>query len=155
MNKVKILTIAVVVLILLNAASMAVMYKDRHGHRGPKSQLGPKALVIERLHLDEEQVKQYEVLIHAHQEMIGKKDDEMMAARKLIYKDLTRPGSPVPDSLTLVVGNIQRSIEQTHYQHFAAIRAICRPEQFEDYDVLVSDLAELFNGRKIKGSPKR
>ena len=39
---------------------------------------------------------------------------------------------------------IQKEIEKTHFQHFLEIKALCRPEQIEDFNLLSEELARIF-----------
>lgn len=141
MNKVKLLSIAVVVLLGLNIATLLIGSKH-----GPPHAEGPKQLVIDRLHLDEQQVTAYSKLIEEHQAAIKSKNDELLAARKALYADLAREGRPISDSLTLAIAVLQQDIEMIHYGHFADIRELCHPDQIAAFDLLLNDLAGLFNG---------
>ncbi|OPG93827.1 hypothetical protein B2I21_34445, partial [Chryseobacterium mucoviscidosis] len=53
--------------------------------RKPPHHSGPRNLIIERLHLDEKQIQQYDVLIQQHRMQIREKEHEMMDAKTQYY----------------------------------------------------------------------
>jgi len=154
MTKVKLLGTAVVVLVLLNIGTLAMLFTGRPGHHRPPHREGPKAVIIERLHFDAEQVKDYEVLIKKHQEAIKVQDEAMMATRSAFYHDLASTNMVKRDSMLSVIAAVQWEIEETHLEHFGKIRALCRADQLADFDALSNDLAGYFSHGK-EGPPKK
>ncbi|HQW05008.1 MAG: periplasmic heavy metal sensor [Flavobacteriales bacterium] len=144
MTKLRVLTIVVVVLALVNIAALSALYFGRPGYGGPPGKGGPKTMVIERLHLDAEQVKAYEILIAEHQEAVQRLDAELLAQRTALYQGLKTLNAVGRDSLLTAAANVERRIEATHLEHFTALRMICRPDQRTYYNALVDDLAALF-----------
>lgn len=153
MTKVKLLGIAVVGLVLLNVCTLAMLFMGRSGHHGPPRVEGPKAIIIERLHFDAEQVQAYEGLIKKHMEAIQAKDKAMMAKRSALYHEIAEPNRATRDSLLSVIAAIQWDIEDTHLEHFAGIRALCRTDQLADFDALSNDLAGYFSHGR--GGPQK
>lgn len=155
MTKVKLLGIALVVLVLLNIGTLAMLFSGRLGHHGPPRGEGPKAIIIERLHFNAQQVKTYEGLIKKHMESIQAKDKAMMATRSALYHEIAEPNRATRDSLLSVIATGQWDIEDTHLEHFGEIRALCRPDQRADFDALVADLAAYFSHPAIGPPPSR
>ncbi|MCC6938456.1 MAG: periplasmic heavy metal sensor [Flavobacteriales bacterium] len=153
MTKVKLLGIAVVVLVLLNIGTLAMLFTRPNGRQGPPREEGPKAIIIERLHFDAEQVKAYEELIAKHQAAIRTSDEKMQATRGELYQELKGLDDPAKDSLLDALGKVQRAIEATHFAHFEEIRALCQPDQLASFNALVDDLAGYFSHPTIKGPP--
>lgn len=152
MNRTKLLTIAVVGLLLLNFGILAVMFfgKSSHPplhppHGGPKGE-GPKQIIIERLHFDEMQQKDYELLIVVHR----KETDELHEASKELHDELFSllKGDTInqreSDSLILEIANNQKAIENLNYNHFNAIKKLCKEEQVVYFNEVVNDLGKLF-----------
>lgn len=150
MTKVKLLIIAVVVLVLVNIGALSALYFGRPGHHGPPHGEGPKAIVIERLHFDADQVKAYEVLIKEHRAAIDRLDGRMMKDRELLFQGLKSAEPLAQDSLLAVIAEVERTIESTHLAHFREIRDLCRADQLPLFEDLVDDLAGLFNGPRRK-----
>jgi len=153
MTKVKLLGIAVVVLVLLNIGTLAMLFIGRPGHPHPPRGEGPKAAIIERLHFDPDQVVAYEDLIKDHQKAIKVQDEVMMATRSVFYHDLGSTNMEKRDSLLSVIAAVQWEIEETHLEHFGKIRALCRADQLADFDALSNDLAGYFSHGR--GGPQK
>lgn len=152
MNRTKLLTIAVIGLLLLNFGILGVMFfgKPSHPpmhppHGGPKGE-GPKQIIIERLHLDATQQKDYELLIVDHRS----KTDELHEASKELHDKLFSllKGDTInqrdSDSLILEIANNQKAIEDLNFAHFGAIKKLCKGEQVAFFNELVDDLGRLF-----------
>ena len=141
MTKNRVLTIAVVVLVLLNIATLTIHFMHGPmGHRPPRG--GPKHLIIERLHFDSEQVEAYEDLIRDHRHRVDSMDMLIMELRGSLYSS---HDEIVSDSLIRLIGETQSAIERVHAAHFADIRALCRPDQLPRYEELSKDLAHFFH----------
>ncbi len=151
MKKTQLLAILVVVLVLLNAATLGFLLLGRpHGPHPPhmKSEHGPKARIEERLSFTAEQEKAFQGLIEAHRSQIRAKDEEMMAARNMLYAQLSDGDTAHTDSLLAAIGRIQQEVEQVHFAHFEQIRGLCTSEQLPAYHELTKELATYFGHPK-------
>lgn len=141
MNKTKVLIITVVLMFLSN---LFLMYWVWNGnHRPPHKEEGPRNEIIERLQLDAEQVKKYDVLIQDHRHQIRTKDEEIGLLKKELYSTLNSNNAN-RDSLIELLANKQKEVENINLKHFEAIGTLCRPEQQSAYKDLVLSLSELF-----------
>ena len=159
MSKIKLLTVAVIGLLLLNLCTVGFLLmrkppKHPEG-RMPGEQEGPKNIIIEKLHFDKEQVAQYEQLIDQHQSSVRKLTDSIKNAKNDLYRSLQEVNSTDKDALIARLGSLQRQIELTHYDHFAAIRSLCKPDQLEYYNQLTKELARFFAPPKKDGPPPK
>ena len=137
MTRQVLLAVAVVVLLVLNGITLAMLFGGHHPPVGPPAKGGPKLIVIERLGFDPDQVARYEGLIVEHRATIDEKDAAIRAARIALFTDLREPSPLDRDSLITVITGLQASVERIHYDHFADVRALCRPEQLPKFDELV------------------
>lgn len=151
MTKQRLLTIAVIVLLLLNGITVALLLKGHHRPDGLLPEDRPKLMVIERLGFDEGQVEHYEALITAHRTAIGEKDAAIRTARTALFMDLQEGNNAHRDSLVAVVTDLQASVERIHYDHFADVRALCRPDQRPKFDALIGELAGFFGAHRPRG----
>ncbi len=119
----------------------------------PMEQAGPKNIIIDRLHFDKEQTAQYEQLIEQHQSAIRTLNDSIKIAKNNLYQSLTDENTAGKDSLIAKLSLLQRKIELTHYDHFASIRTLCKPDQLEAFNNLTKELARFFGHKKKKGRP--
>lgn len=141
MTRARLLSIAVVALVVLNLVTLGVLVFRKPPHPGHGKHEGPKAVIIERLKFDADQVIAYEELIHDHRARIDALDERMMELRGRLYG----AHDALPnDSLIAMIARTQGGIERTHADHFGRIRALCRPEQIPLFNDLTKDLAHYF-----------
>ena len=148
MNKIRLLTIAVIVLV---AANLYILFMFRPGHgpgpgQGPKER-GPKNMIIKKLHFNDQQIKDYEALIELHQAAIAEADKEVRQTKNELYRSLAFD-SPQEENAALIISlsEIQEKIELIHYNHFLDLKALCKDEQKADFDKLTLEIADLFAG---------
>ncbi|MBS1636012.1 MAG: periplasmic heavy metal sensor [Bacteroidetes bacterium] len=153
MSKTRLLSIALISLLLLNIAMVAVMVM-RRGHQpgqeaNAEGKREPKWIVIERLHLDKEQQAAYQMLIDAHKTKHHQLNDACRDLKNKLYSLLekTPVDSLLADSLIGQVAHKQRELEQLNFKHFQQVKAICRPEQMNDFNLLAADLVDIFAHR--------
>lgn len=117
---------------------------------------GPKNIIIEKLHFDENQIEAYQKLIDKHRQDIRKNNDHILMLKKELYSNLKNDNSKRElDSITTQIGTIQKQIEEIHFNHFIDIKALCKPNQFSKFDSLNEELTEIFNHKKQqKPTPK-
>ena len=149
MEKSKLLTISVLGLLLLNLATLAFLFlSGPKGHRRPPhgDQPQPKEIIIDQLHFDANQQKEYGKIIEWHQSEIKKLDTEIRQTKNDLYALLNQPQVNIKtkDSLLGVLNGYQKQIEQTHFKHFEDIKKLCRPDQIEDFNALTEELGRIF-----------
>jgi periplasmic protein CpxP/Spy len=147
MEKTKLLTIAVIGLLVINFGTLAFLLLNGKGHRPPHGgRPEPKYEIIERLHFDAAQQKQYDKLIDWHQANIGETDDKIREAKNKLYSQLSKPTVDLKakDSLIAVINLSQKKIEEIHFRHFEDIKKLCHKDQLDDFNALSEGLARLF-----------
>ncbi len=157
MNRTKLLTIAVLGLLLINISTLCVLILHKP-HRPPMGEVsippgeGPKRIIIERLHFDDAQQQQYQLLIDGHRKKMRELND---ATRKLhdslftLLKDASIDQSKADTLMQQIAAN-QKQTDQLNFDHFQKIKSICKPEQLNDFNELVDELGALF---APKGKP--
>ena len=142
MDKVKLLRISVGALVVLNIATLTFLAIAPH-HNRPM----PREIIIDRLHFDASQQKEYDKLIAWHRKKIDSLERKMRFTKNNLYLQLLRnaPDDKLKDSLISEVSMYQKQIEETHFRHFSDIRALCHPDQMRDFYALTGDLAQLFS----------
>ncbi|RTY93686.1 periplasmic heavy metal sensor [Flavobacterium sp. GT3R68] len=148
MDKTKLLTLAVIGLLLLNLATMGFLFLNNpKGHGGPGNRPKPQEIIIMKLHLDDKQQESYQQLIQWHRSQIDDFDYQIREAKNKLYLELVKStiDIKVKDSLIDEIANYQKKIEITHFKHFQDIKKLCRKEQLKDYDVLTEELSKIFS----------
>lgn len=143
MNKIKVLSWLVVILVIINVGvvSMMVFKKPPHPmHHEPKS------IIIEKLKLDAAQVVKYEKLITGHKRGIKVTGQQMQRLKNELYGLLNNElNEPKKDSLISEIGNCQVKIEEIHYKHFMDLKGICTKAQLPLFKKLTVEIARLFS----------
>lgn len=106
---------------------------------------GPRNEIIEKLHFDEKQVAQYDVLIHGHRSAIEKAQRELQEQKQKLYENLEAPFS---DSILQEILKVESKIEHIHFNHFKDIEKLCRPDQKKYFKALNREIARLFSPGK-------
>ncbi|WP_310558924.1 hypothetical protein [Flavobacterium sp.] len=148
MDKIKILTYAVIALLVLNLATIGfVVSKPGAGNRAE-----PREIIIEKLHLDENQQKEYEQLIDWHRGQINELDEKIRETKKELYAQLLKNQieKKTKDSLITTIAVYQKQIEATHFKHFQDIKKLCRKDQLQNYIDLTAELSRLFSPKPPK-----
>lgn len=157
MTKQKLLTIAVVGLLAINATLVGVFIFKKPSHLLPppiheihheNSPRELKDIVIEKLELNEKQIAQYEDLIKAHRNSIQQKDLMLFTTKEQLYATLSNNNNFAKDSLLNKINILQKEIEDIHYNHFIAIKALCSPTQLAQFASLTQDFARAFKPKQ-------
>ena len=154
MNKLRLLWVAVIGLIVINLALLLFLFTHQPGPMPPhgpgpgRRPEGPKRIIMERLHFDEQQVTAYEALIVQHRKAIRELEGEITDTRTSLYLTLSDTAHTGKDSLQHRLAELQEQIDKVHYDHFNDIRKLCRPDQLSYFSHLTHDLADLFSPEK-------
>lgn len=151
MERTKLLTISIIGLLLLNIATLGFLFfngfkPEGMPHEGRRQ---PKAIIIEKLHFDANQQKEYEKLIRWHRGAIDQLDDSIRQTKNKLYSGLSESSinTKTKDSLIALLNAYQKRVEETHFKHFEDIKKLCKPEQQEDFKALTEELSRIFAPR--------
>lgn len=150
MKKEKLFIIIILVLVLINSATLIMMWMNRpphppmHGH-GPHKK--PDKIIIEKLKLDESQQEKFSLLKEEHHSNMVKIDDELKGIRKEYYSMLKDNSKDIlkKDSLEYQISLLARKKEGITFDHFLQVKALCKPEQLNDFYNLTEELSEIFS----------
>lgn len=141
MNKTKFLTAALVVLVLLNLGTLTFIVFVRPPHP-PKSD--PRSVVIERLHLDQKQIEQYQLLIEQHQRQTNRIAKQIADDKNELFRLLETDDTLMRHSLLDHLGHLHRQMDVANVDHFLEIKKMCTPDQLLLFNDLTKELAFLF-----------
>lgn len=137
LTKTKLLQAAVALLLLLNVAIVVHFRLHRPPHHKRDAL---KNQVTNVLRLDESQVKAYEQLIDQHRQNIRQKEADMLAQKRQLYTLLTGDNLAQKDTLLQRIGQIQQEIERVHFDHFEAVKKLCRPDQMAYFQSIPAEI---------------
>ena len=117
MNKSKFFITLIIGLLVFNGVLFFMFIK---GHRRNE---GPKMFIIEKLHFDKEQIKNYESSIQKHREAIHHNEAIANKLRGNLYEQLKyQQDTSIVDSLIAVIAKQQYVAEKINYNHFLEIK---------------------------------
>jgi Spy/CpxP family protein refolding chaperone len=154
MNRTKLLTIAVLGLLLINLATLTFIVLRRphppikpfEESIGPRGE-GPKKLIIERLNFDSTQQMEYGKIVDAHRRKSRELNDEARNLHEKLYVLLKENAinKTKADSIIVLISENQKLKDNLNLEHFEQIKLICKPEQRDKFNALVDDLTLLFS----------
>ena len=150
MNKSKILSLLVIVMLIINIGIISYfVFMNKENSISHQKRM-PREIVIEKLSFNQEQIAAYDETIKRHQNAIRTLDDSIRNKKNQLYSRLKNNASEIDknDSLVIELGNYQKQIETTHFNHFIEIKNICKPEQLDDFNSLTSELSKIFSGKR-------
>ena len=143
MRKDKLLTIAVIGLLLLNAGTLFTLWTQNRmvtGYPPPR----PDAFIIEKLQLDAGQQAEFENMKHEHHEQVMEIDHRLRRLHHDFFA-LLQTGTPdraAADSLSGEIARIQQQKDLVTFEHFRKLRAICNPEQQHLFDTFIDEISK-------------
>ena len=144
------LIITVVVLVLLNIATLSTIWFSRPNHRFPgKPDFGAdkknhvQKLLKEELGFTDEQAEKYVTLQKKHRKDMSKLNEEFMEAKRNIFDYVLQNeiDEETLDSLKKVSLEKQSKLDNMTINHFKELKKICKPEQVEKLkDIMIKIL---------------
>jgi periplasmic protein CpxP/Spy len=148
MTTTKLLTVAVVGLLLLNLGLVGFLLWQPNKQTGPGGPppAGPQRLIIERLHLDAEQQAGYDKLVSQHRQQTHQLNNRGIELYRRYYQllKINKPEETQLLQFSREIADNQQLIATLNFKHFSDLKAICRADQQADFIKLVDDLSELF-----------
>ncbi|MEO8235059.1 MAG: hypothetical protein ABI549_06555 [Flavobacterium sp.] len=150
MNKIKLLTFSVILLLILNISTLVFFVFYGNQLQGFNKRIEPKEIIIKKLGFDEQQVKEYQELIHWHRGNIDNLQEQIRNTKQELYSELVKSDvdNKTKDSLINKLANIQKEIEIMHFKHFQDIKKLCKKEQLDRFNDLTQELAKIFSKPK-------
>lgn len=155
MKKTNFLTICVVLLVLMNAATLFYLFRMRKPeHPAPPPNGGPAAYMIEHLKLNTQQQASFAQLRTEHQDALRKARDEDKKLHQSFFALVKsgKPYGPEADSLISQMAAQRKLIETATYTHFQKLRSLCTDEQKPRLDELIDELGDRI-GQSAGGRP--
>ena len=149
MEKTKLLTITVIGLLLINLGTLGFLFLKDHTAFKPRhdDRPMPREIIIEKLHFDVGQQKEYDKLISIHQSEISALDENIRNTKNKLYSQLSQNEVRVKfkDSLINLLNSYQKQIEETHFKHFESIKKLCHQDQMSEFKNLTDELGRIFS----------
>lgn len=148
MERTKLLTITIIGLFLINLATLGFLFLNgpKPGGMPHEGRPLPKEIIIDKLHFDANQQKEYEKLIFWHRGKIDELDSAIRETKNELYSILgeEKTDNNVKTRLITRLNQYQKQVEETHFKHFEDIKKLCKPEQKEEFEALTEELSRIF-----------
>ncbi|MEZ5045994.1 MAG: hypothetical protein R2831_03280 [Chitinophagaceae bacterium] len=131
----------IIILLLINLFLVGFFLMRSHVAPPHKS---PETIIIKKLQFDKIQQKEYHTLVLQHQKDIRVQEDSLRFFKNALYKTLQNNDTLTKEALLQNINNIHEAIEHIHYQHFLAIKSLCKPNQLSDFNAFTEEIAKLF-----------
>jgi protein CpxP len=141
MSKKKLTFISIITLVVINMGVLSFLVLVKPPLKRPM----PREVIIEKLNLDELQTTAYDKLIKQHRNAISEKQKGIQQAKNELYSILTTDNVADKHVLMKKLALLQKDVEEINFQHFVALKNICKPEQMNNFTELSQDLAKLFS----------
>ncbi len=143
MNKTTLLTVAIVLLLLLNAVTLYLLFSGRHNKHSNREGGRPDInFISHKLNFDEKQQSEFKILRDQQKtelETLRNNDKNLRDALVTSLKSGVTDSLKI-DSITNLLALSRKKMELTFYKHFSQIRAICRPEQLELFNKTLDEM---------------
>jgi hypothetical protein len=155
LEKTKVLTIAVVTLVILNAFTLATIWANKPLGLSfpPPDPPKPSEFIIEKLGFDKEQAAAFTQLFDAHISEIKQLRENIRADKETLFENMK---TEINDSAK-VFGRIasimmnEEKIQRKIYAHFKAVREICHEDQKQKFDIIIGDVMRIATNPRIHG----
>jgi periplasmic protein CpxP/Spy len=148
MDKTKLLTVAVIALLLLNFGVLGFLFLSKEKQNRPENRPRPREVVIEKLGFNAKQIADYEKLIQIHRQGINAIDDSIRDTKNKMYELLNSETTTKKDSLISKIASYQTQIETLNFNHFLDIKKLCTKEQAAKFKDLTVELTRIFSKKQ-------
>lgn len=154
-DKNKILTAAVILLLVINIGILGLLWFDRkpghdkripplenhHPPEGGTSNAGPKDFIINELELSKDQISEYENLIEEHQSDMKKIREKIREKKEDLWNSFEKNSNDTAEAKRLAseIGADQNETELITYRHFQKVKNICTEEQKKKLDKIIKE----------------
>jgi periplasmic protein CpxP/Spy len=154
----KILVFIIAVLLLSNIAMLVFFLRKEK--REDKPRQSPREFMISKLKeevgFNDDQIAKYVELSDKHKQKMKPMFNDIHMAKENFYKLLLEePSDSSINQYLLSIGEKQKSIDQSIFNHFLALKHVCTPDQLPKYDSLIQDVIKGMINPPKKGSDKK
>jgi len=146
----KILSIAVVLLLLANIALVVFIVKGRNQPetKKPAGKGDPFETMAKELNMTDDQKKNHQLIREDYFKMIRPLFDSVRAA-KSTYFALVKDSTASESTLTAYnkhISDLQSTIDKITFDHFRKVRALYKEDQQKKYDEMIQKMVQRQNG---------
>jgi hypothetical protein len=133
MNKLKLLSIVVILLFVLNLFTLFISLRPGPRHRPPDTREQALEYLMRELQYDQAQRKASQGILQKHRVRM----DSIMETMKLERRQLFRQLNGESDTLAYRIGALQMEAEKEALRYFRALRGIAKSSQKAQFDAVI------------------
>lgn len=133
--KQKLLPTAFIILVMLNIALLVLLITKPNKHR----KMGPKNnFLVEQLKFNEDQKDKFYELDRTHRQKMRSIDEQIRTHKGFLFRSIGDEDSNI-DSITTIIGNLEKQKDLELYSFFNSIRSFCTLEQRNRLNSILND----------------
>ncbi len=140
----RILSVAVILLLISNIALVFFLMKDKERGEGKRGKEDPSGIMAKELGMTDQQIKDHKQLKEEHFKTVRPLYDSLRAAKAAYFALIKDPS--VTDSTAAVyrarISTRQNEIDSMTFAHFKRVRKLFTPEQQPRFDEFVQKMMQ-------------
>lgn len=148
-ERTKLLVILVFVLLALNITTLATIWIGKAQlNMKHDMQFGAKKLIIEKLHFDESQIEEFNVLVEEHQQQMKDLKEQIFENKEAFYSQLKNdaPDTALAYQSIANITSFEEKSEHITFEHFRKVRALCDSDQKQKFDIVIGEILRTMMG---------
>ena len=154
MNRTKILTFLVGILLLTNIALVVFFVgkgPEKRSPRGGERSSAVREFLQDSIGFNEQQLAKYDQLRQQNRENMRPLFEDLGNAKMAYYKFINQPAADsAGQAAAALIGEKQKALDMAFFNHFRQVRELCTPEQQPKYDSMVQQVI-----RRMVAPPRR
>jgi periplasmic protein CpxP/Spy len=143
------LIIAIVLLLLINTATIALLWSGKDGGKppGPGGEAAAE-FIIRETKMDDAQRQQYRQLVQQHRDAAEELRREMGRSKENFFELLrqTNVADSVLRAASAKANEKSQELDMLTFRHFAEVRKLLRPDQQQTFDDIIKDALRMMGG---------
>ncbi|MBL0131345.1 MAG: periplasmic heavy metal sensor [Chitinophagaceae bacterium] len=154
-TKNKLLTVLVVLLLIANAATLALFWMGKAKHP-PQPKGTPQEFLVKELKLDVQQQEQLDVLRKEHREAADQLREKIKEAKEAFFDLLkqTNVTDSAKQAAAKAISSNTEALDLMTLSHFQKLRSLCTPEQQNKFDEIIHEVASRISQPRPPGRPR-
>ncbi len=156
-NSTRILTIAVIVLLLANIAMVFFIMKERKGVDHKDGRRDPMEMMMKELNMTDSQQASFKAMKDEHFKNVRPLFDSMRAAKNNFFSLMRNASTSDSDIKVAEQKSLdqQRKVDMMTFEHFKKVRSLFTAEQLPKYDSLINKMMDRRRGSSRDSSREK
>jgi periplasmic protein CpxP/Spy len=150
----KLLVWLVAILVIANAATLAIFWLGKKQEPAP-SKGTPKEFLIQQLQLNTQQQAELDVLVKEHRQAAEQLRRKTRAAKESFFDLLkqTNITDSIKKAAAKAVSVNTEELDLLTLNHFQSVRSLCTPEQQKKFDGIIHEVTSMMARPRPPGGP--